>query len=188
MNTDKHVNRETKPLNVYFVLLSIGYLFLTASLVLGRNTHLMNVAVFLKLLASLGLAYKTRSKLMIVSSLLQIFSYIIVYISGSMLMNAPEISVYIIILQADSLQVSYVLNGIADALLLFFTKKLAQTYAYRLIFQYMAIILAILTLLGTLGFFDRISLILIIMVPVFELTIYALIAFIFIRYGLTKNK
>lgn len=96
------------------ILLGVSYLLQVVSLINGRGKKLMSLSILIKMLATLLIYRGERSKKILISLLLQVTSFLTVFIGGSIFTNNYIPTYEVILMQTIPLQISYILMGFSD--------------------------------------------------------------------------
>lgn len=155
-----------------YKILACSYILSAASLILQRNEILMTFAILLRIMITMYGFKKTKSLVLGTSVAAQFISFLIVFISGSLLMNRQLDLFTIVRYQAITLQISYVLMGIGDALIMLFVAKSTESIFLVKPYYILSMTMVLFVSVGTVGFLTPIPIILEVIVSVFEFTGY----------------
>ncbi|QIK85675.1 hypothetical protein G7061_03195 [Erysipelothrix sp. HDW6B] len=164
---------KNQKLVLIYVVLALSHVLSITSLVMQRNEIIMTLSLILKLFVTVKLLIPSRSKLLLASLIAQIASFGVSFISGTFLLAQSGEIARTVGNQSFALQISYILMGIADALVILYVSKLSRNPFLTRIYQVLSFVMVMFVSVGTLGFAFPIPTILDVMVSVFEVTGYA---------------
>ncbi|WP_159635542.1 hypothetical protein [Erysipelothrix anatis] len=117
---------KNQKLTLIYVVLALSHVLSITSLVMQRNEVIMTLSLILKLFVTINLLIPSRSRLLLASLLAQIASFGVSFMSGTFLLSQPVEIAQTIGNQSVALQISYILMGITDALVILYISKLSR--------------------------------------------------------------
>lgn len=165
-------NKKKSRNRAYFLLLCSSYILMIISLIYERNSVIMSVAIAIRILSLLGLLINTKSKMILYSLVLQITSFVVVYIQGSILEQNFSLTNETMEIQGVFLQASYVMMGLSDFFVYKYTANLSTEPILYSLYIFYSYFVVVLILLATIEYLGITTTIIGLMVPVMEFSIY----------------
>lgn len=159
---------------IYNILLIISFVFYTVSLLTLRSETLMTISLVLKLVATSYTAWALSSKILSVSSMIQLFSFIMVFASGTAFAMGDLSVVELMFKQSTLLDLAYILMAVADIILIVYSAQNARDYFINKVFVFFSLSIGVLLVIELLAHIIYVPIFVTILSTIIEFSTYIL--------------